>query len=60
MEAARVNIGYCPQFDALLDNLTVREHIELFSDVKGIPYQKKEDLVNKKLDEMDLKRFENI
>lgn len=37
LEAARVNIGYCPQFDALLDNLTVREHLELFSDVKGIP-----------------------
>lgn len=43
-----------------MDNLTVREHIELFSDVKGIPYHKKEDLVNKKLDEMDLKRFEDI
>ncbi|CAD8078681.1 unnamed protein product [Paramecium primaurelia] len=60
LEAARVNIGYCPQFDALLDNLTVREHIELFSDIKGIPYFKKEDLVEKKLSEMDLKRFENI
>ncbi|CAK63379.1 unnamed protein product (macronuclear) [Paramecium tetraurelia] len=60
LEAARVNIGYCPQFDALLDNLTVREHIELFSDIKGIPYYKKEELVEKKLNEMDLKRFENI
>ncbi|CAD8172616.1 unnamed protein product [Paramecium pentaurelia] len=60
LEAARVNIGYCPQFDALLDNLTVREHIELFSDIKGIPYQRKEELVEKKLNEMDLKRFEHI
>lgn len=32
----------------------------MFSDVKGIPYNRKEDLVNKKLNEMDLKRFENI
>ena len=28
-------IGYCPQHDALLDLLSVREHIELFSAVRG-------------------------
>lgn len=29
-------IGYCPQFDALLENLTGREHLELYADLKGI------------------------
>lgn len=38
----------------------MREHLELFSDIKGIPNFKKEELVEKKLNEMDLKRFENI
>jgi len=28
-------IGYCPQFDALLDNLTGREHLTLFARIKG-------------------------
>ncbi|CAK4704743.1 unnamed protein product [Aphanomyces euteiches] len=28
-------IGYCPQFDALIDLLTVREHLELFAAIKG-------------------------
>jgi ATP-binding cassette subfamily A (ABC1) protein 3 len=32
---ARDSIGYCPQFDALIDLLTVREHLELFGRFKG-------------------------
>jgi ATP-binding cassette subfamily A (ABC1) protein 1 len=31
---SNIQIGYCPQFDALIDNLTVREHLELFSRLK--------------------------
>lgn len=30
----RRRIGYCPQFDALLELLTVREHIELYGRIK--------------------------
>ena len=30
-------MGYCPQFDALLELLTVREHLELYAKIKGIP-----------------------
>lgn len=30
-------LGYCPQHDALLDRLTVKEHLELFGRIKGIP-----------------------
>lgn len=29
-------LGYCPQHDALLDRLTVREHLELFGRIKGL------------------------
>lgn len=53
-------MGYCPQFDALLDNLTVREHLELFTIIKAIPQDRMQELVGKKMDEMDLKRFEHI
>uniref|UniRef100_W4VRK6 Putative lipid exporter abca1 n=1 Tax=Corethrella appendiculata TaxID=1370023 RepID=W4VRK6_9DIPT len=31
------NIGYCPQFDALLDNLTGRETLTIFALLRGIP-----------------------
>lgn len=37
MAKAQRFIGYCPQFDALLDNLTSKEHLELFAAIKGIP-----------------------
>ncbi|XP_044745815.1 phospholipid-transporting ATPase ABCA3-like [Coccinella septempunctata] len=30
-------IGYCPQFDALLDNLTARETLKIFSLIRGVP-----------------------
>ncbi|XP_049868932.1 phospholipid-transporting ATPase ABCA3-like [Pectinophora gossypiella] len=31
------HIGYCPQFDALLDNLTARETLRIFCLLRGIP-----------------------
>lgn len=31
------NIGYCPQFDALFDELTAREHVQLYSRLRGVP-----------------------
>lgn len=30
-------LGYCPQHDALWKNVTVREHIELYAAIRGIP-----------------------
>lgn len=33
----RDQIGYCPQFDALLEFLTAKEHLELYARIKGVP-----------------------
>lgn len=34
----RRNIGYCPQFDdALIDLLTVEEHLYYYARLKGVP-----------------------
>lgn len=30
-------LGYCPQFDCLIDTLTAREHLMLFARIKGVP-----------------------
>jgi ATP-binding cassette subfamily A (ABC1) protein 3 len=35
--AFRSRIGYCPQFDALLDNLTGNETLQLFARLRGVP-----------------------
>ncbi|EAR86885.2 ABC transporter family protein (macronuclear) [Tetrahymena thermophila SB210] len=59
IEQARRNIGYCPQFDALLENLTAYEHLELYAAIKGIPYDLRKPLIKQKIQEMDLIDFEN-
>ncbi len=35
MESIREIMGYCPQNDILFDELSVKEHLELFSNLKG-------------------------
>lgn len=30
-------IGYCPQFDALYEELSAREHLTLYAEIRGIP-----------------------
>jgi ATP-binding cassette subfamily A (ABC1) protein 1 len=52
-------LGYCPQFDALLDLLTVREHLELYARIKGVPEKEVTSVVETKLTEMDLRQFAN-
>lgn len=52
-------IGYCPQFDALLDLLTTREHLELFGRIQGLSGEDLKQSVDRKLKEMDLRDHEN-
>lgn len=33
------SLGYCPQFDALFDELTAREHLQLYTRLRGIPWK---------------------
>ncbi|PIN24569.1 Lipid exporter ABCA1 [Handroanthus impetiginosus] len=53
-KAARQHIGYCPQFDALLEFVTVREHLELYARIKGVQEYELENVVMEKLVEFDL------
>jgi len=52
-------LGYTPQFDALLDPLTVREHLELYARIKGVSETALKGQVDTKLVEMDLTKFAN-
>jgi ABC-type multidrug transport system ATPase subunit len=36
-DKARRHLGYCPQFDALPDKLTVRETLALYARIRGVP-----------------------
>ncbi|XP_044541272.1 phospholipid-transporting ATPase ABCA7 [Gracilinanus agilis] len=37
LQTAQNHMGYCPQFDAITELLTGREHLEFFSRLRGIP-----------------------
>jgi ATP-binding cassette subfamily A (ABC1) protein 3 len=53
----RSKIGYCPQFDALFDLLTVTEHLEMYAAIKGVPGWNRPAAVEKMLAGMDLLNF---
>ena len=36
MDEIRTNMGVCPQFDILWNELTAREHMILFGNIKGL------------------------
>ncbi|CBZ24578.1 putative ABC transporter [Leishmania mexicana MHOM/GT/2001/U1103] len=45
-EQALQCIGYCPQFDATLDLLTVEEHLELYAGIRGILYEQRDVVID--------------
>eukprot|EP00929_Paragymnodinium_shiwhaense_P115857 TRINITY_DN8500_c0_g1_i3.p1 TRINITY_DN8500_c0_g1~~TRINITY_DN8500_c0_g1_i3.p1 ORF type:complete len:2086 (-),score=492.32 TRINITY_DN8500_c0_g1_i3:221-6478(-) len=47
-------LGYCPQHDALLDRLTVREHLVLFGRIKGIPLTLLQQYCDRMMKELSL------
>ncbi|KAL8489520.1 hypothetical protein ACS0TY_025437 [Phlomoides rotata] len=53
-KAAHQHIGYCPQFDALLEFVTPREHLELYARIKGVQEYDLDNVVMEKLVEFDL------
>uniref|UniRef100_T1JE66 ABC transporter domain-containing protein n=1 Tax=Strigamia maritima TaxID=126957 RepID=T1JE66_STRMM len=54
-----MHIGYCPQFDALLDHLTGRELLRVFAYLYGIPKENIKDAVENILMNFDLMNHAN-
>jgi len=52
--AARKQMGICPQFDALLDFLSAREHLRMFAKIRGVPGEEIERAVDNILTRLDL------
>ncbi len=56
---ARNSIGYCPQFDALSDSLTGREHLILICKLRGIPRSRIPATVAKVISQLELDAYAN-
>jgi len=48
-DKARCLIGYCPQFDAIFHNLTVKQHLDFYADIKGVRSDYQAELVEKQI-----------
>ena len=58
-DKVRSLIGYCPQFDAIFESLTVYENLEFYGLIKGAKKDKIKSIVNALIDEMNLTQFKN-
>lgn len=54
MQAIRRNLGICPQHDILFPELTVRQHLEMFADFKGVPSDLVATTANRMIHEVGL------
>ncbi|XP_072051924.1 LOW QUALITY PROTEIN: phospholipid-transporting ATPase ABCA3-like [Amphiura filiformis] len=50
-------IGYCPQFDALVEKLTGREMLQLFARLRGIPRNEMERIVKATITHLNLDKW---
>ncbi|KAK7595383.1 hypothetical protein V9T40_013208 [Parthenolecanium corni] len=48
-------VGYCPQDDVLWKNITVREHIELYATIRGIPRDRMDEIIDAYLDGLHIR-----
>lgn len=60
LEKVRNYMGYCPQFDAILDKLTSQEHLELFCHLKGIDPKFHKYVIESSLKNLNLVKYRNV
>lgn len=54
MNSAFQLLGYCPQHDALWKNITVREHLECYANIRGVPYHDIPRIINSYLNGLQI------
>eukprot|EP00656_Telonema_subtile_P024240 TRINITY_DN2621_c0_g2_i4.p1 TRINITY_DN2621_c0_g2~~TRINITY_DN2621_c0_g2_i4.p1 ORF type:complete len:323 (+),score=90.46 TRINITY_DN2621_c0_g2_i4:87-1055(+) len=52
-------LGYCPQFDALFDKLSVEEHLIMYGMVRGVPKRRQSAVIEHLIAVMGLTEYRN-
>ena len=60
MDTFRKILGICPQHDVLFDDLTIREHLEMFCIFKGYTSNDIDSEINKTIHDFELDSIQNI
>ena len=53
------NIGYCPQFDALIDQMTVSETLYMYGRLRGVPENELKSSSQQLIDLLQMKPHAN-
>ncbi|ESO85211.1 hypothetical protein LOTGIDRAFT_221435 [Lottia gigantea] len=56
LQKVQENLGYCPQFDALIDQMTGRETLYMYGRLRGVPGSHLKGVVNSLIDIMMLRK----
>ncbi|KAJ8382923.1 hypothetical protein SKAU_G00037010 [Synaphobranchus kaupii] len=59
MRDVHQNMGYCPQFDAINDLLTGREHLELYARLRGVPEKEVKIVAEWGIQKLGLVKYSN-
>eukprot|EP01132_Coremiostelium_polycephalum_P003057 gene3057-3825_t len=59
IDSARRVTSVCPQHDILWNELTAREHLQLFSELKGVPSEERQEAINNALESVKLRKVAN-
>lgn len=57
LPASQKQIGYCPQFNPLLDLMTAREHLHMYASLKGVPSQSVRKVVTDLVQAVGLEKY---
>ncbi|KAJ5080784.1 intein-containing abc transporter a family member 1-related precursor [Anaeramoeba ignava] len=60
IDAIRRQLGVCPQHDILWDELTAKEHLELFAKLKNMKSKEIKDEISQRLEEVELSDVANL
>ncbi|KAH3795730.1 hypothetical protein DPMN_149289, partial [Dreissena polymorpha] len=51
------HVGYCPQFDAIFDELTPIQHLQLYATLRGVPTQYQHTTIRQCLASLNLQKY---
>ena len=60
MDKFILKIGICPQHDILFDDLTIKEHLNMFSIFKGFPSEKINEEVERTINDFQLNEIQDM
>ena len=53
-------IGYCPQFDTIIPNMTAEEHLRLYVSLKGVDPKYHDYLIEQAISTLNLKNYRHV